>query len=219
MVFDEKQLSFLREKVRCVLSPFRYEHTLGVERMAARLAKLYCPEKESLLRAAALLHDVTKEKSLEEQIGIFEKYMMRPTEEQLAVPPTLHALTAPLVIPDEYPEFADEELLGSIRYHSTGREDMTLSEKIVFLSDYIEDTRRFEDCIALREEFFSAEPEKMDQRERELHLNRVLLHGIEKTLAELEKSGKTVEGGTLKARESLINEIKKDGNKDGRNQK
>ena len=211
MIFEEKQLSLLRERIKGVMSQFRYEHTLGVERMAAKLAEIYCPEKESLLRAAALLHDVTKEKRFEEQIKIFESHGVIPTEEQISVAPTLHALTAPLIIPEEYPEFSCDELLNAIRYHSTGRADMTLSEKIIFLSDYIEDTRLFEDCIALREEFFSASFEKMSREERLSHLNKVLLHGIEKTLAELERNGKTVESGTLKARESLINEIKKDG--------
>ena len=211
MIFEEKQLSFLRERIKSVLSPFRYEHTLGVEKMAVRLAEIYCPEKESLLRAAALLHDLTKEKRFEEQIEIFECHGVTPTEEQLSVAPTLHALTAPLIIPEEYTEFACDELLDAIRYHSTGRADMTLSEKIIFLSDYIEENRRFEDCIELREEFFSAIPEKMSKYERITHLNKVLLHGIEKTLAELERNGKTVESGTLKAKESLINEIKKDG--------
>lgn len=209
MIFEEKQLSLLRERIKGVMSQFRYEHTLGVERMAAKLAEIYCPEKESLLRAAALLHDVTKEQSFDAQLEIFDKYGENPTDEQLSVPPTIHALTAPLIIPEEYPEFALEELLDAIRYHSTGRESMTLSEKIIFLADYIEETRRFEDCIALREEFFSAKPENMNMGDRMMHLNRVLLYGIENTLRELEKNGKTVESRTLKAKESLINEIEK----------
>lgn len=204
MNFSEQQINSLRERVKGALSSFRYEHTLGVELMAARLAALYCPEKENLLRAAALLHDITKEKSLDEQLKIFEKNSVRPTDEQISVIPTLHALTAPLVIPEEYPEYADAELLNAIRYHSTGRENMTLSEKIIFLSDYIEDTRKFEDCIILREEFWSADPEQMKESDRMAHLNRVLLHSIEITLKDLEEKGKIIESNTRLARESLV---------------
>lgn len=204
MNFSEQQINSLRERVKGALSSFRYEHTLGVELMAARLAALYCPEKENLLRAAALLHDITKEKSLDEQLKIFEKKSVRPTDEQISVIPTLHALTAPLVIPEEYPEYADAELLNAIRYHSTGRENMTLSEKIIFLSDYIEDTRKFEDCIILREEFWSADPEQMKESDRMAHLNRVLLHSIEITLKDLEEKGKIIESNTRLARESLV---------------
>ena len=209
MNFSEQQINSLREKVRGELSSFRYEHTLGVERMAVRLAALYCPEKENLLRAAALLHDITKEKSLEEQMALLEKNCVRPTDEQLAVLPTLHAITAPLLIPDEYPEYAVDELLNAIRYHSTGRDSMTLSEKIIFLSDYIEDTRKFEDCIALREEFWSAHPEKMSESALLIHLNRVLLHSIEITVKDLEKKGKIIESNTHSARESLVRELTK----------
>ena len=211
MNFTEKQLDLLREKVKSELSEFRYGHTLGVERMAVRLSGLYCPEKESLLRATALLHDITKEKSLDEQIEIFDKSGITPTEEQMAVLPTLHAVTAPLVIPEEYPEFAADELLDAIRYHSTGRENMTLSEKIIFLSDYIEDTRKFEDCIALREEFFAAEPEKMSECDRMAHLNRVILHSIEISVKDLEEKGKIIESNTLRARESLVRELNEKG--------
>ena len=208
MNFDEKMLNGLRKRVKQTLSPFRFGHTEGVERMAVIMARLYCPEKETMLRAAALLHDITKEKSFEEQMAIFERHGVIPTEEQTAVPPTLHALTAPLVIPEEYPEYCDGELLDAIRYHSTGRENMTLSEKILFLSDYIEDTRKFEDCIALREEFFASEPEKMDFNQRIAHLNRVLLHSIEITVSDLEEKGKRIESNTLRAKESLEREIK-----------
>jgi nicotinate-nucleotide adenylyltransferase len=211
MNFTEQQLEYLREKVKAELSEFRYGHTLGVERMAARLSRLYCPEKESLLRAAALLHDITKERSLDEQIEIFDKSGITPTEEQMAVLPTLHAVTAPLIIPEEYPEFAADELLDAIRYHSTGRENMTLAEKIIFLSDYIEDTRKFEDCIALREEFFAAEPEKMSEFDRMAHLNRVLLHSIEISVKDLEEKGKVIESNTLRARESLVRELNEKG--------
>ena len=210
MIVTETQLDKLRLLIKDVASARRYGHILGVERMAACLASIYCPEKEGMLRAAALLHDVTKEKSFEEQLAIFEKYRVNATEEQLSVPPTIHAVTAPLIIPDEYPEYSDAELLNAIRYHSTGRENMTLSEKIIFLSDYIEDTRTFEDCIALREEFFSAFPEKMSEKERINHLNRVLLHSMELTIEELRDSGKIIESATLHARDSLRRELAED---------
>lgn len=207
MSFTSQDIDTLRERVRAILSPFRMNHTLGVERMAVRLALIYCPEKEYLLRAAALLHDVSKEKSPAEQIAVFKRNGVEPDEEQLAVPATVHAITAPFVIKEDFPEFADEELLLAVRYHSTGRAGMTLYEKIIFLSDYIEDTRKYEDCIALREEFFAAEPEKMSEVERLEHLNRVLLHSLEITVADLRENGKKIEKGTLEAADSLKSEL------------
>ncbi|MBO7249790.1 MAG: HD domain-containing protein [Clostridia bacterium] len=200
----------LRDRVSKLMSPFRFEHTLGVERMAIRLARLYCPERTEMLRAAALLHDVTKEYSFEEQMDVFERYGVKLTEEQKEAKPTLHAYTAALIIPDEYPDYASEELVDAVRYHSTGRAGMTVYDKILYLADYIEDTRKYEDCIALRLEFFSAEPEKMEIKERVLHLNRVLLHSITLTLDELREKGRPIEGGTLEAFESIGQEIDKE---------
>lgn len=207
MNYTVSEIAALREHIGGVLSEFRFNHTLGVERMAARLSGIYCPEKETLLRAAALLHDVTKEYSFEEQLVVFGKYGVQPSEEQLAAMPTIHAFTAAMIIPDAYPRFAERELLDAVRYHSTGRAGMTLADKIIYLSDYIEDTRRFEDCIALREEFFSAEPEKMDEVERVRHLNRVLLHAIEITVADLKEKGRAIDSLTLEAEEYLKKEL------------
>ena len=116
MNYTKEGIDALRERVGAILSDFRMNHTLGVERMAAKLSLLYCPEKELMLRAAALLHDVTKEYSFENQLAVFQKYGVRPTEEQLSVPPTIHALTAALIIPDRYPDFAVFDIrLCSIR--------------------------------------------------------------------------------------------------------
>ena len=92
------------------------------------------------------------------------------------------------------PSSESEELIDAVRYHSTGRRDMTLSEKIIYLSDYIEDTREYENCIALREEFFSSDIEKMSIEERLIHLDRVMLHAIELTVEDLTAIGQWLTG-------------------------
>ena len=100
--FSNEQIEDLRRRVSSVISPYRLEHTFGVESMATRIGALYCPEKLDVLRAAALLHDVTKELSVEEQCGIIRSHGLTPTEEQLASPATLHSLTASLIIPEKF---------------------------------------------------------------------------------------------------------------------
>ena len=60
-IITEEQLAELREAISKVLSPKRYDHTLEVEKMTEKLCKIYCPDKILMLRAAALLHDITKE--------------------------------------------------------------------------------------------------------------------------------------------------------------
>ena len=207
MNITENMLDELRLSVRSRLSDFRWSHTEGVERMAARLAKIYAPEIENEMRAAALLHDITKEKKTDDQVEICGRYRYKLRDDEIGSPAILHAITASLVIPDEYPVFAADAIISAVRWHTTGREGMSLSDKIIYLADYIEDTRKYEDCIALRNEFFSAEPEKMDKKERLDHLNRVLLHSFEITIEDLTEKGKIIESGTLEAAESLQKEL------------
>ncbi len=202
-----EQINALRSDISDKMSGFRLEHTLGVEKMAAKLGEIYCPEKIDLLRAAALLHDVTKELSIDEHIEIYNRFGLTPSDEYLNSPATLHAVTASLMIPEKYPQFADEEIISAVRHHTTGRKGMSICEKIIYLADYIDETRKYEDCIALREEFFSAEPEKMSESEKITHLNRVILHSFYLTIADLKAKGKTVISDTLAARDAIIFEL------------
>ena len=207
MNIDIKQINDLREAISDKMSGFRLAHTLGVEKMAVRLGEIYCPEKIDHLRAAALLHDVTKELSVEAHTEIYNRFGLNPSAEYLDSPATLHSVTASLMIPEKYPMFADDEIISSVRYHTTGRVGMSMCEKIIYLADYIEENRKYEDCIALREEFFLAEPEKMSESEKITHLNRVILHSFDLTIADLEEKGKTVISDTRAAREAIIAEL------------
>ena len=208
LITDEMILS-LRDSLKSKMSGFRLAHTLGVEEMAARIGAIYCPEKLNILRAAALLHDMTKEFSLDAQKEIFERHGVEMSEDVRLSPPTMHAITAALEIPVRYPEFADEELIGAVRYHTTGRADMTLCEKIIYISDYIDFTRTYSDCKALREMFWAAAPEKMGQREREIHLDRVILTCLELTVEDLTENSRHISAETLEARDFILEKLEK----------
>lgn len=204
------QIERLREKVAAVLSEKRMKHVLAVEDMAFRLGLLYFfndGEALLLLRAAALLHDVTKELSDEEQLALLESYSVKPLPEELGSMPTIHALTAAIVIPDRFPEFADPRLIDAVRYHTTGRAGMSTFEKIIFLADYIDDTRTYPSCVELRDEFFSAHPEKMKDGERVRHLDRAALRSIDNTLSYLRSKERCIHPLTLEARADLKERI------------
>ncbi len=199
--FRPDQIEKLRDRVALRLSEKRMKHILGVEDMAFRLGLLFFNDDESLnlLTAAALLHDITKEISDKEQLAIIKenKYSLLP--EELASMPTIHALTGALVIPKEFPEFADKRLTEAVKWHTTGKKDMNLYEKIIFLADYIEETRTHSACVSLREEFFSARPTDMSEVERLLHLDRTVLKAMENTLGYLRENGLPVHPATLEA--------------------
>ena len=203
----EQALTALRESVAEILSPYRMAHTLGVEDMVARLAALYCPEKILLLRAAALLHDVTKELSNEEQLVIFNAHGVTLRSDEADSPQVWHGMTAALVIPTRYPDFADPELISAVRWHTTGRAGMTLSDALLSLADCIEEGRKFADCIALRQAFFDPVPEKMTPSEPRRHLRNILLLSYEKTLSKLREKGGAICLDSLAAWEDLRNRV------------
>ena len=204
MRFTEEQLAKLRKAVETSMSEKRFRHTAEVEKMAARLGALYVPDKIDVLRAAALLHDITKEYPTDRQVQICEQFGIRISKQDILTPKTFHAKTAAALIPEAYPEFADDEVVTAVRWHTTGRANMSLLEKIVYLADYIDDSRSFPDCVELREMFWSAEPENMTAEERLAHLNRVLIRSFDMTLTGLIAESAPVSSATFAARNYLI---------------
>ena len=176
--------------------------------MAARLGALYAPEKIPMLRAAALLHDLTKERSREEQILLAARAGLTVTACDLHAPKTFHARTAAELIPEQYPEFADGELISCVRWHTTGRAEMTLCEKLIYLADYVDMSRSFPDCVRLRNYFWDARPEEMNESEREEHLLRTLLLSFDMTLTSLINEGSLTSVESVGARNSIIAKLK-----------
>ena len=93
-MFNEKELDALRDEISSGMSEKRFRHTYEVEKMVAYLGELYMPERIDMLRAAALLHDITKEYSTEEHIRILAEREIEVTEEDICSPKTLHARSA-----------------------------------------------------------------------------------------------------------------------------
>ncbi|MBO7341548.1 MAG: bis(5'-nucleosyl)-tetraphosphatase (symmetrical) YqeK [Clostridia bacterium] len=201
--FSEKALSRLREQVRDVMSEERFAHTLGVEQTVAEMAALYCPEKQQMLRAAALLHDCTKEYADAQTRAVLarEGIVLRPDEEQS--PLIHHAITAALEIPRLYPAFADPELLDCVRWHTTGHAGMTLPEALLYLADVIEPTRKHAACVALRESFFAADLAAMTGEQRCAHLCDTLRRSLVGTRDHLMAKNAPVCADTLFAIEYL----------------
>jgi nicotinate-nucleotide adenylyltransferase len=205
----EKMLDALREEVRGSMSPKRFVHTAAVEEMIARLCALYCPEHTLPLRAAALLHDLTKELSPEAQESLCEAYDIPVDDLQRLSPKTYHAKTAAARIPRDFPQFAAPIIIDAVRWHTTGHAAMTLTEKLLYLADYIDESRTFSSCVLLRRYFFGAEPEQMTREERERHLRATLLLSYEFTLKDLLAEGAPVDEDTVRARNELLVEAAK----------
>ena len=203
-MITESMLDALREQVSSGMSEKRFYHTAEVEKMAARLGALYAPEKIPMLRAAALLHDITKEYSTDRHLLICAQKELTVSRRDLYAPKTFHARTAAALIPDLYPAFAEEELISCVRWHTTGRAGMTLCEQLVYLADYIDQSRTFSDCVRLRNFFFDAKPEEMDPQARLSHLRDTLILSFDMTIRALLDEGVPVSDDSFEARNELI---------------
>lgn len=197
-------LAILREKVKNEMGEKRYFHTLEVEKMAARLGDIYAPEKIDMLRVAALLHDLTKERTVDEHIAICREAGLDATLGEMESPKMFHARTAALIIPVKYPEFADDEIISAVRYHTTGRANMSIPEKIIYLADYIDMSRTFEDCVALRNYFFDFDFDNATDDEKIKHLDATLVMSYDFTISGLLKDKKHINKNTFEARNYLI---------------
>lgn len=199
-------LATLRESVKGKMREGRFLHTLGVEKEIAALGELYLPQDILRLRVAALLHDLTKERSYDEQLALCERGGVLLDDAELRSPKILHAFTAPIVIAEEYPRLADPVILTAIRQHTTGDEKMPLFSKLLYLADYIEEGRSFADCRKLRSMFWDGIVDLPENKYTE-HLNRVLLTSFEMTVSSLEKEGAPIAPKTLTAKAALVAEI------------
>lgn len=151
---ENETLSFLRAEVRKLVSDWRYAHILSVEQEATHLAALYMPEKTEKIRIAAILHDITKDFNTEKQLNLCEKFGIIQNDSYL-YSKILHSFTGAEWIKREYSSLVDEEIVSAVRWHTVGRENMTLFECLIYLADFIEPTRTFEDCRILREYFYA----------------------------------------------------------------
>lgn len=206
---SENMLSSLRDSVRGKLSEKRFNHTLGVEDMAARMAEIYCPEYVNHMRAAALLHDFTKEYSYDAQLNVLENFGIPVTEDLKLSPKTIHPITAAALIPGTYPDCNNDIIINAVRSHTTGRAGMSLTEKLIFLADLIEDGRKYDFCIQMRNLFWNKNIKNMNERERLRHIDTVMLVTLNLSIKSYVDCGLYINCDTVRARNYILSEMEK----------
>lgn len=166
-------LPWLREKTLEHLDEHRVAHVAGCESEAVRLAMRWGEDPE-LAAEAGILHDITKSLSLDEQLQLCEKYGIINDNSELEAPKLLHAKTGAALARDLFG--VSDTVYAAIRWHTTGKPDMSLFEKILYLADYIEPTRDFEGIDELRELAFT-------------DLDGAMVLGLGMTIDEIRRSG------------------------------
>ncbi len=142
----EKEINILKEN----LTEKRFNHSMQVAKEAKKLAIEHNIDKEQAF-LAGLIHDCCKCFSLPKIYEACEKYNFKLDEVLEKQPDLAHSFLGYYVAKDIY-NIKDENILNSIKYHTTGRANMSSLEKIIYIADYIEPTRvYFEGIYTARE--------------------------------------------------------------------
>ena len=194
-------MNALCEKVRAIEGEERFAHTLSVANECLSLAGVFSltvPMTRRLYKAA-LLHDITKHLSSDEHIALARELGTELTEDDLASPAVLHQLTGAALIKRDFPECASDTVISAVKKHTTGDRDMSITDKILFLADYIEPCRKWESCIRTREYFYSL----LEKERKSKALDLAIIKCLENTISHLREKGAFIHPRTLDAHASL----------------
>ena len=204
MLFSEKIISDLETKIENKLSQHRYVHTLGVKRAAIKIAE-YCYSGDiSEIAVAALLHDISKEYSVAEQFQMMRESEKDFSDTDFMSEPVLHSFTAPVVISKDYSDFATANILSSTFNHTTGSPDMSIFDEIIFVADYVEDGRKYDSCIAVRDDLFDSFSSSFDREECIMHLHNATIAILENTIVHLIKNKQVLNERTVATRNAFL---------------
>ena len=166
----------LEKIVISLLNPNRVAHVLGCRDTAVELAKRWGANETDAARAG-ILHDITKAIDGPLQLTLCEAYGKILNDFSRKYPKTLHALTGSMVAQRIFGE--NEEVVSAIEWHTTGKADMTLLQKIIYVADYMEPNRNFPGVEKLRELAYT-------------DMDAALKFGLEMTLEHLRRLGDEV---------------------------
>ena len=191
MVYDEKRIL---ADIRARLGDHRYEHSLNVAASAKALAEKYGGDTE-VCYVAGLLHDVLKEQPRDETLEFFSQNGIVLTELEMSAPKLWHAVAGAAYIKKYYPELPDAAA-DAVRYHTTGKADMSIEEKILFTADFISADRDYPGVDEMR-------------RRAEDSLESAMKEGLRFTVAELSEKCAPIHPDTVDAYNFILLENRK----------
>ena len=188
----------MKEKLSTLLTDHRYTHSLGVVETAVKMAQIFGADVKKA-EIAALLHDCAKQIPHNTQLELCKNFSIPLDEVKEKELGLLHAELGAYMAEHDF-SIADTEILDAIRYHTLGRADMTLLEKILYLSDIIEPNRKdFEGLSELRRLCFE-------------DIDRALLFGFGVTIAHTNRRGHILHNQTIEAERFIREKLRKEEN-------
>lgn len=161
----------------------RVRHVIGCSQTARELALIHGVDPDDAERAG-ILHDVTKALDGEDQLRLCGKYGIILSDFDRKHTKLLHAVTGAAVAEHVFGE--NEAVCQAIRWHTSGKADMTVLEKIIYVADYMEPNRDFPGVEKLR-------------MLAKTDLDAALLLGLEMAVAHVRRQGAIVGQHSLDA--------------------
>ena len=142
---DAEYIEILKEK----LTEHRFIHSLNVAESSKELARIYGYDEE-IAYTAGLIHDVCKDTPAGLQLSYMLENGAELTEIEISTAKLYHAMCGSVYIQKEF-GIENQDMVNAVRYHTTGRKNMSLLEKIVFIADFISAERDYNGVEIMRE--------------------------------------------------------------------
>lgn len=175
------------------LSEKRYLHVIGVRDTAAKLAEIYGENKEKAI-IAALIHDCAKNVKGDELLRVVRENGYTPDWVEEASPQLLHGRAAGYIAMREM-GIEDEAVFNAVTYHTTGRSNMSMLEKIIYVADYIEPARNFPGVEELRKVTYTS-------------IDKGVLVALESTIKHVLDKEQLLHNNTIEARNYMLLELR-----------
>lgn len=179
----------IKLRLEQTLTPKRFTHSINVMSTAIELGQKYGVDKEKCA-LAGLMHDCAREIKGDALFELCVNYKIIVDEVSKVQPELLHGPLGSRIAKNDY-GVTDEQALNAIHYHTTGRENMSSLEKIVFIADYIEPGRKFSGVKEIRKIAFN-------------DIDKAILITLEDTIKHVLSKGTLIHALTVSARNYII---------------
>lgn len=182
------------EVLRGRLTEKRFVHSLNVADSAKELALIYGCDPEKAY-TVGLIHDCCKDEAAGFQLSYMIENGVELSEWEINVPKLYHAMCGKVYSLKEF-GVTDEDMLNAVRYHTTGRKNMSLLEKVIFIADFISAERDYDGVEVMREK-------------AKRSLDEAIVEGLSFTIKDLINGEKIVHPDTLDAYNDAVFNIQK----------
>ena len=178
MLRAEEYIEIIRPK----LTDARFIHSLNVAQSARELANIYgCDEEKCAV--AGILHDIMKDTDKEQQLKMLSDFGIMLNTTEKVTPSLWHQISGAAYI-EHILGIKDEEILGAVRYHTSGKSGMSTFEKIIFIADFISADRIYPGVDVMRR--YAAES-----------LDKAIVEGLAFTIKELAINNRPIIADTI----------------------